>query len=145
MLNLGLGLQTYDLGGLRNGASFELGLTDQISAGCFFDYVISGTKVGNRQWKSQFVNLGIRGSYHLARLLAIDNPKFDPYAGVSVGTRSALHRHQVEQRGYFIPSPRGIQPGVHLGGFYHFSNRIGGFAEMGWGFAALRLGITGKF
>ncbi|MFC5410423.1 hypothetical protein ACFPMF_13945 [Larkinella bovis] len=145
MISLGLGLQTYSLGGVREGASFELGVTDQISAGGFLDYALFGTKVGNRQWKSQFVSIGVRGSYHLGGLLALGDRKFDPYAGLSAGTRSWLYRHQVDQNGYFIPRPRGFFPGFHVGGFYHFSKKIGGFAEMGLGVAMARLGITGKF
>ncbi|MGA0556298.1 hypothetical protein ACO2Q8_06595 [Larkinella sp. VNQ87] len=145
MLNVGLGVQSYALGGLCNGASFELGFTDQVSAGGFFDYALTGTKVGDRRWKAQFFNVGVRGSYHLARLLGIGDDKFDPYAGLSVGTRSSLHRDQVDQTGQLLPRPKGIFPGVHLGGFYRFSQKIGGFAEMGLGVAALRLGVTGKF
>lgn len=145
MLTLGLGLQTYDLGGLYNGASFELGFTNHLSVGGFFDYALYGTKVGNRQWKAQFVNVGVRGSYHLADILSIGNEKLDPYAGLSLGTRSAQHRDKSDQVGQFKPRPRGFFPGVHVGGFYHFSKKIGGFAEMGWGIAALRLGLTGRF
>ncbi len=145
MLNLGLGMQTYALGGLCNGASFELGFPNKISVGGFFDYAIYGTKVEDRRWKSQYANFGVRGSYHLAEVLGIGDDKFDPYAGLSVGTRTAIHRAQLEQDGRFVPRLKGFFPGVHVGGFYHFSPKVGGFAEAGWGIAALRLGLTGKF
>ncbi|GAB3896558.1 hypothetical protein GCM10028803_14280 [Larkinella knui] len=145
MLNMGMGMQSYDLGGLCNGASFELGFSEKISAGGFFDYALYGTKFGDHRWKAQYLSYGVRGSYHLAKVLAIGNDKFDPYAGFSVGTRSSIHRTRTEQNSYFIPYPTGIFPGVHIGGFYHFSKKIGGFTELGWGTAAVRLGITGKF
>ncbi|GAB3321651.1 hypothetical protein GCM10027299_16410 [Larkinella ripae] len=145
MLSLGLGLRSYDLGGVCNGALFELGFSDKISAGGFFDYALFGTKVGDRRWKSQFLNVGVRGSYHLASLLGVGDSKFDPYAGVSLGTRGSLSRAEFARNGYFKTRPKGVFPGVHVGGFYHFSSKIGGFAEAGLGIAALRLGITGKF
>ena len=145
MLNMGLGMQTYALGGLCNGASFEFGFTDQVSAGGFFDYALYGTKFGNRQWKSQFVSIGLRSSYHLANLLGIGDGKFDPYAGLAVGTRSTMHRGKEDHAGYFKPRPKGIFPGIHFGGFYRFSKKIGGFAEVGLGVSPVRMGITGKF
>lgn len=145
MLHLGLGMQSYALGGLCNGASFELGFTDKISVGGFFDYALYGTKFGDRRWKSQFASFGVRSSYHLADALGIGDDRFDPYAGVSVGTRTAIHRAKFEEEGRFVPRLKGLLPGIHVGGFYHFSQKFGGFAEMGWGIAALRLGLTGKF
>ncbi|MGV3557679.1 hypothetical protein [Larkinella arboricola] len=145
MLNLGLGMQSYALGGLCNGASFELGFPNNISVGGFFDYALYGTKFGDRRWKSQYASFGVRGSFHLADALGVGNDKFDPYVGLSVGTRTVIHRTEFEQESRFIPRLKGVIPGVHVGGFYHFSQKIGGFAEMGRGIAALRLGVTGKF
>ncbi|RRA99172.1 hypothetical protein [Larkinella rosea] len=145
MLNMGLGVQSYSVGGLCNGASFELGFTDKISAGGYFDYALTGTKFGDHRWKAQFVNYGVRGSYHLASALGIGSNKFDPYAGLSVGTRTVIRRERLDQNPYSKLHARGFFPGVHMGGFYHFSQKIGGFAELGWGIAILRMGITGKF
>lgn len=145
MLNMGLGVQSYAVGGLCNGASFELGFTDKISVGGYFDYAQIGTKFGDHRWKAQFVNYGVRGSYHLAGALGIGGTKFDPYAGLSIGTRTVIRRERLDRNPYLNLRARGVFPGVHVGGFYHFSKKIGGFAELGWGIAVVRMGITGKF
>ncbi|WP_128547337.1 hypothetical protein [Larkinella soli] len=145
ILNVGVGYQTYAVGGLCHGGSFEMGLSDEVSVGGFFDYARYGQMPGNQQWKSQFLNFGIRGSWHLGKLMNSLTGRFDPYAGLSLGTRSAVHRSRSDQTRDLLPRARGLFPGIHLGGLYRFSRKIGGFAEAALGMTSVRLGLTGKF
>ena len=138
-LNVGIGIGTY-YEGLPFGASFEHGFTDNISAGVFVDYSthsysdFPGSKLN-------IIYGGIRGSYHFARLLNVTNPKFDPYAGVSLGYYSV----NFTSGDFGSPYSSTVFFGAHAGAQYLFSNNVGGFAEVGYGVAALNLGLTFKF
>jgi hypothetical protein len=147
LLNAGIGLSAYGAGGLPIGISFEKGITDQISVGGFADYSRYGYNSGGYKWNYTFIYAGARGSYHLGELLNMDNNKFDPYAGASLGFRSASYRDNTgyNYNDYVSPYNSGLFFGIHVGGRYYFSEKLGAFGEVGYGVSALKLGLTAKF
>ena len=147
-LNAGIGLAAYTAGGLPIGASLEVDVKNNISAGVFFDYARYGYRYGSYKWHYNFLYFGARGSYHLGELLRdldIHNSKWDPYAGLSLGIRTASYRDNAGTENFTSPYSGGAFLGVHVGSRYMFSEKLGGFAEVGYGVSALRLGITARF
>lgn len=146
MLNAGIGLAAYTAGGLPIGVSFEKGITDQISVGGFVDFARYGYNAGGYKWNYTFIYAGARASYHLGELLNVGNAKFDPYAGASLGFRSAsYHDNSGYTADYVSPYNSGLFLGIHVGGRYLFSEKFGAFGEVGYGVSALKLGLTAKF
>jgi hypothetical protein len=140
-LDPGIGLGTY-YKGLPFGVSFEHGFTDRISAGAFLNYSsYSDNSLYN--YNLHLLYAGLRGSYHLAELLNVSNPAFDPYAGISLGYYSASYSYAGDP----LPGAYGstVFLGVHAGARYMFSDNIGGFAEVGYGVAAVQIGASFKF
>ena len=143
LLNAGIGLGVYTYGGLPIGASFEHGFTDNISRGGFIDYLSwkNGYLSYNYSWR--FTYLGVRASYHFNDILKLDNDKTDLYAGVGLGY------YFVTTSDKLITGYNGYSDSVffngHIGGRYYFSDRLAGFAELGYGVAKLKLGLTLKF
>ena len=147
-LNAGIGLAAYTAGGIPIGASLEMDIKENISVGGFIDYANYGYRSLGYKWNYNFLYFGARGSYHLGNLLEeldIDNSKLDPYAGLSLGIRSAWYSDNDELDNFTSPYNGGLFLGVHVGSRYMFSEKLGGFAEVGYGVSALRLGITAKF
>lgn len=148
-LNVGIGLGSYTAGGLPLGASFEVGLPSvlegNLSVGGFVDYARYGYNSYGYKWNYTFIYLGARGSYHAGELLGVTNDKFDPYVGVSLGYRASRYKDNDGYYGsYYNPYGSSVFFGGHIGARYLFSERLGGFAEVGYGVAALKLGLTAK-
>ncbi|MDX5419681.1 MAG: hypothetical protein LPK09_10740 [Hymenobacteraceae bacterium] len=147
-LNVGVGLAAYTAGGVPLGASLEVGIKENISVGGFIDYARYGYKYGGYKWNYNFLYFGARGSYHLKEVveaLNIENSKFDPYAGVSLGVRTVSYKDNVGNESFTSPYSSGMIFGIHAGSRYFFTEKIGGFAEVGYGVSALKLGVTAKF
>ena len=147
-LNAGVGLGVYTAGGIPIGASFEIQVKDNISVGAFFDYARYGYRYGSYKWHYNFLYFGARGSYHLGELLKdldMSTSKWDPYAGLSLGIRTASYRDNTGSETFTSPYSSGAFLGVHVGSRYMFNEKMGGFAEVGYGVSALRLGITARF
>ncbi|QNF35273.1 hypothetical protein HUW51_22075 [Adhaeribacter swui] len=148
-LNAGIGLAAYTAGGVPIGASLEVDYKNNISIGGFVDYARYGYKAAGYRWNYNFLYFGARGSYHLGELmkdLDINDSKFDPYVGASLGVRTAWYSDNDEYDNDFnSPYNSGLFLGIHVGSRYMFSEKLGGFAEVGYGVSALRLGITAKF
>ena len=140
LLNLGLGLNSYYSGGVPFGASFEVGIDDDISVGANVDY-LSTSNYGARFTALYF---GGRGSYHFNKVLNIKDEKFDLYAGAGLGYRS--FSWEDTYTGLSIDAyGSGIYFGVHLGAKYYFSDKIGAFAELGAvGSTNARIGVGFK-
>ncbi|KAA5542508.1 hypothetical protein [Adhaeribacter rhizoryzae] len=147
-VNAGIGLGVYNAGGLPIGASVEVGIKDNIAVGGFVDYARYGRNWGGYRWSYNFLYFGARGSYHLGDLLkelGMSEDKFDPYAGLSLGIRTASYKDNVGIENYDSPySSASVFLGGHVGTRYYFSDKIGGFGEVGYGVSALRLGVTFK-
>jgi hypothetical protein len=140
LLNAGIGIGTYYVG-LPFGASFEHGFSKDISGGVFVDY--SSHNYGDNS-KLNIIYAGVRASYHLGELFKVENNKFDPYAGASLGYHHVSWSFDGIKSNY-TPYDNSVFFGVHAGARYLFSDHVGGFAEVGYGVAALKLGATFKF
>ncbi len=144
-LNAGIGLASYWGGGLPIGVSAEKTIRENISVGGSVDYARYGYNSGGYRWNYSFIYAGARASYHFGELLNLANDRFDPYAGASLGFRHASYRDN-SGYGYDYRSPynSGLYLGVHAGARYLFTPKFGGFAEVGYGIAALKVGVTVK-
>lgn len=138
-LNAGIGLGGWGgigyAGGIGLGASFEAGVTKNITVGgigAFRSYSGYGS----------YYSIGARGSYHFNELLSLANDKVDLYAGLGlIYSGWSWNESFVGIRGSY----GGVGLGGHVGGRYFFSDKIGGYAEAGFGVAPLQLGVTFKF
>jgi hypothetical protein len=146
-VNAGIGLGVYNAGGIPIGASVEVGIKDNIAVGGFFDYARYRRNFGGYKWNYNFLYFGGRASYHLGDLLGelgLAEDKFDPYAGLSLGIKTASYNDNTGLDDYVSPYSTGVFLGAHVGSRYYFNEKIGAFAEVGYGVSALRLGLTVK-
>lgn len=147
LLNVGIGLGGYynyggyyggsygGGGGATLGGSFEYGFTDQISAGAQIDFY--SRNYGRFRFSS--IPIALRGSYHVNELLNLNNEQIDLYGGLQLGyvvESTNLGGDYRNGRSLF---------GVHIGGRYYFKPNLGAFAEVGYGVAAVKLGVAFKF
>lgn len=109
------------------------------------DYLRYGYQSGGYKWNYTFIYAGARASYHFAEILNVDNKKFDPYGGATLGFRYAGYHDTYGYNDYVSPYNSGVYLGIHAGARYFFSEKIGGFAEVGYGVSALKIGLTAKF
>ncbi|WP_315821257.1 hypothetical protein [Paraflavitalea speifideaquila] len=145
LLNIGLGLNSYYSGGIPFGASFEVGITDDISVGANFDYLSHKYK-GLGDYKFTALYFGARGSYHFNTLLNIENNKFDVYAGATLGYRTFSWKDGYSGTGLKSSYGSGLYLGILAGGKYYFSDKIGAFVELGAiGSTNARIGVAFKF
>lgn len=152
-IGVGIGATFYDGTAKASlppiGASLEFGITEKISVGgyigyssatsefSFVDFTGSGTTTYD--WTYSYTIVGVRGSYHFA----VNNSKLDPYAGVMLGYNVASV--DLDGFGGASPSVGGLAYSAYLGARYRFSEKIGVFAELGYGIAYLQLGLNVKF
>lgn len=146
-LNAGIGLGTFGFsgtGGLPLTASFEVGVTDQISAGGFAGMV--RTKFLSN-YKYRYYIVGARGSYHFNELLKVTNPKLDVYGGASLYYRgySLKYEYHDNDNNKVKTSGGDIGIAMHAAARYMFSEKVGGYAELGYGISPLQLGVSLKF
>lgn len=135
-LNIGLGLGSQFGGGIPIGASFELGIKENISVGGYAGYAgYKETLPFFGDVKYTYIILGGRGSYHFD----LGPEALDPYAGVMLGYNVA----SVDING--VNAGGGLLLGGYLGARYAFSDKMGAFAELGYGIAWLQLGLNVKF
>jgi hypothetical protein len=125
-----------------------VGVTPQISVGGGVDYLSSEYRYYSYQRNFTALYIGARGSYHFNELLKIKDKRFDVYAGLSLGFRSFTWSDNANSF-YYGPDSSygsGLYLGLHIGGRYYFSNRIGAFLELGGlGSTNARVGVTFKF
>jgi hypothetical protein len=150
LLNVGVGLSSYYYGN-PIGLSFESGVSENISVGGQFDYN-SGNYDGyygsSYRWGYSAYYLGIRGSYHVNQLLKINSKNVDLYAGVGLGYQR--FRWDDESYGYGYGYNYNYRSGLFfnyfIGGKYYFTDKIGGFLELGYtGLSSARVGLAVKF
>jgi hypothetical protein len=146
-VNAGIGIGTYGFvgtGGLPITASFEHGFTDKISAG------LTGGLVQRSyysDWKYKYFVIGARGSYHFNEVLNVTNPKLDVYGGISLFYRG----WSVKYKGNDLPggtqksSAGEVDFALHAAARYMFSEKVGGYAELGYGISPLQIGVSFKF
>jgi hypothetical protein len=149
-LNLGIGLGST-IGTVPAGvtassvppisASYEYGLKDKISVGGYVGY----TSLSYSQnffndtwsWNFSYLILGARGSYHF-----LTSDKLDPYAGLMLGYNIASVDYKINNVvTTFNGTAGGFTFSGHLGARYLFTDKIGAFAEIGYGISYLNLGL----
>lgn len=142
-INAGVGIGTFGFlgtGGLPITGSIEYGFTDKISGGI---YVGAVSRTYASDWKYKYIVGGARASYHFNEALNVSNPKVDLYGGLSLYYRGYTLKY--ESLGTKYNSSAGtVGLGIHIGGRYMFAEKIGGFAEIGYGVSPLQLGVTVK-
>jgi hypothetical protein len=139
-LNVGIGLGGwggigYGGGGLGFGAALDFGVAKNITVGGLAAY-------RGYSGYGAYYSFGARGSYHFNEILQLSNDKIDLYAGLGlIYSGWSWNESFVGLRGSY----GGVGLGGHVGGRYFFSEKIGAFAEAGFGVAPLQLGLTVKF
>ncbi|SOD96839.1 hypothetical protein [Spirosoma fluviale] len=139
LLNLGIGVGGYGGigfggGGIAFGGSFEAGVAKNITVGGIASFR-SYSGVGS------YYSIGARGSYHFNELLNMSDEKVDLYGGLGLIYSGFSYKDGFLSSAY---NYGGIDLGLHIGGRYFFSEKVGGFAEVGVGVAPLQLGVTFK-
>ena len=146
-INAGVGLGSY-YSGLAIpplSVSLDYGVTDNmingnngsISVGGFVGYAASSYS----GWIADKVNvsyaiLGARGAFHYQFA-----PKLDTYAGLMVSYDIVSSNYDAFAN--YIKTSH-VDWSIFLGGRYFFTEKIGAFAELGYGFYNLNLGVTFK-
>lgn len=142
-LNVGVGLAAYYGGGFPLGFSLEGDVKNNISVGGSVDYFRYNYYSAGHY---TFVYAGARASYHLDELLDIQDKKFDPYVGASLGFRYAgyndAYGNAYDYNGGYNS---GLFLGAHVGARYLIGPKVGVFAEVGYGVSALKVGLSAKF
>jgi hypothetical protein len=145
LLNLGIGVNSYYNGGIPLSASFEVGVTDEISVGGGLDYLSYNRSASSVDYGFSVLYLGVRGSYHFNKLFNLDVEKLDLYGGASLGYRSFTWKDS-SISGLSGTWGSGVFFGAHVGARYYFSPKLGGFLEVGAGGSGnARLGVALKF
>ncbi|GHN03113.1 hypothetical protein WSM22_46020 [Cytophagales bacterium WSM2-2] len=145
LLNLGFGLNSYYNGGIPLSASFEVMLTDELSAGGGLDFVSYHYGYLGYNYGFTAFYLGGRVSYHFNKVFNINDRSWDIYGGASLGIRTVswtdnFNNHPTGQYG------SGLFLGIYAGARYYFSPKVGGFLELGaLGSTNARLGVAFKF
>ena len=118
-LNLGIGIGSIYWGSgyssnfpVNPTASFEYGVTDNISVGAVISY--SSIKFSGADIKESGVLFGARGSYHF-----LTTDKWDPYAGITLGFVSVSVTNNSEQ----TPQLQSVKDTNHEGGQFVFIKR----------------------
>lgn len=137
LLNIGVGLG----GGFGTpiGLSFEHGFSDQISGGAYVAYANKKVPTGMGDFKYTYILTAARASYHFD--LSVEN--LDVYLGAIFGYNIASAKWTGTGA---VPgaSAGGLIYGGHAGARYFFSEKIGLFAEAGYGVGSLNVGLAFK-
>jgi hypothetical protein len=152
VLNVGIGLgSVYGYAGYGSSlpplsASFEVGITDKVGIGRVgVGGIFAYSKYGDSNFSVSNIIIGARGLYHFD----FDVEKLDVYGGVMLGYNivSTSPDYSTISGGFGFVNPYGsyVTGGVFAGARYMFSEKIGGFGELGYSIAWLNLGLTVKF
>ena len=148
LLNIGVGLSSYYYGN-PFGLSYEAGIDNDISVGAQLDYN-SGNYgdyyYNTSRWRYTATYFGVRGSYHVNRLLRLNTQKVDLYAGLGLGYRSFRWNDTNYGYGYDYDYRSGLALNYYIGGKYYFTKQVGAFLELGYtGLSSSRVGLSVKF
>ena len=146
-INAGIGLGSYYSGitipplsvSLDYGVADNLinGNNGSISVGGFAGYTATSHTYGAYKSTFSYIALGGRGAFHYQFA-----PKLDTYAGMMISYDISSASSNNVDTSWVATS--GIHWSLFLGGRYFFTEKIGGFAELGYGFYNLNLGVTFK-
>jgi hypothetical protein len=143
VINPGLGLGYYYGGGFAVGFSVnaEFSITDEIAIGPYFAYTRWDYNYSlGADYHYTFLDFGARASYHFAKLLKINEDRFDPYAGAFVGFVSS----SFESDFAYVNDPYdgSVRGGAYAGARWYFSDAFAAFGEVGIGLYPVLLGVT---
>jgi len=139
LLNAGVGIG----GGLGIpvGVSYEHAVSDRISVGGYLAYARKKESYNEYgEWKYSYVLAAARGSYHLK----VNSERFDPYGGAMLGYNVASVKWSGDGSEPVSASAGGFMWGVHIGTRYWASQKVGAFAELGYGATVLNVGVAFK-
>jgi len=148
VINLGIGLGTYSGKGYVTtvpplSGSFEYGVKDHLfddksslGVGGYLGYMADKITFAPYEWKFNHLTIGARGALHYQLI-----DKLDTYAGLMLGYETISSTKYADQ---ISPISSGFSWALFVGGRYYFSDKIGAFAELGYGIADLQLGIAIK-
>ncbi|MFD1772232.1 hypothetical protein [Sphingobacterium suaedae] len=127
--------------GVPIGIRYEQAVSDRIGVGAYAAFSTKKESFGGYgQWKYTHILAAARGSYHLK----VNSTKFDPYGGIMLGYNIASVKWDGEDEAPISSSAGGFLWGGHIGSNYWFSEKIGAFAEIGYGAGILNAGVTFK-
>ncbi len=141
LINLGIGVGGYaSAGGIAFGGSADFGVAPNITVGGQVAYRSFNYGYLGYNDKINYLYFAARGSYHFNQLLKLSTDKVDLYAGIGLGYQNVCYSDRFGTG--FNTFGSGIFVPIHLGGRYFFSEKVGGFVELGTGVAPLLLGVT---
>ncbi|MBG8553008.1 hypothetical protein [Hymenobacter guriensis] len=113
-----------------------------IGAGGLLVYKSNTWGSGEYRLTERNMYVGVRGTYHYN---FTDNEKLDTYAGLSLGARIQSY----SDNGYYSNTDSWggtyLTTGLFLGARYYVTEKIGGFAEVGYDMSLLKLGVSARF
>lgn len=130
-LGIGVGGGYYYNAGLGFNGAIDLGVAKNITVGAAAGFRSFGDGFGG-------FDIGARGAYHFNELLSLSTDKADLYAGLGI----TYFKYTGPYTGFYDASF--ISVPFHLGGRYFFSDKVGGFAELGSSISILKVGVTFK-
>jgi len=152
-LHLGVGLGTFYGSGYRTvlpplNVSYEKGITENIGVGAYAGYASSRYNYGfsDYHWTYNYLIFGARGVYHYD---LFKNPKLDTYGGIMLGFTIANAKFHSDnplykESDYTSPASGGLTWSGFVGARYQFKEKLGAYAELGYGVSVLNLGIRLK-
>ena len=148
-LHLGVGLGTTFYGSGYHSVlpplnvSYEKGVTENIGVGGYLGYASSRYNYSgyDYHWTYSYIIVGARAAYHYD---LFKNPKLDTYGGLMLGfniARSKFHSDNplYKESDYTSPSSGGLTWSGFLGARYQFKEKLGAYAELGYGVSVLNL------
>jgi len=93
-------------------------------------------------WKQNSTLIAARGALHYAFI-----PKLDVYAGFTLGYNIVKWKWtgEYEDYNYTKTSASGVTGAGYVGARYYFTNFLGAYAELGYGYSIFNLGLSLKF
>jgi hypothetical protein len=157
VVNVGIGLGGnlygwYSGGGISKlpvlSASFEHCIIDNLfdeksslGVGGLLAYTQAKYNDSGWGWKTSNIVIGARGALHYALV-----DKLDTYVGMMLGYN--IYSFKYTGTGYYDNyghGNSGLAFSIFAGARYYFTDAIAAFAELGYGYAILNLGVSFKF
>ena len=150
--NVGVGLGTA-LGGLGKArpaisASIDHGVwyvggPGIISLGGYVGNTGYKYSSGNYTYKWNYIVVGARGAYHYNGFTTV--PNLDVYGGAMLGYNIVKYSSDGDDMAMVNNYGSGMGLSGFLGSRWFFSDKIGAYAELGYGVSVLNVGLTFKF
>lgn len=151
--NAGLGFGWYSYGyGAKSFPAVSLSLEKgikELDFGTLSIGGIAGYKRASYAWLSNYdfswtdIVVAARGAIHMDLL---KNEKIDTYGGLGVGLRFETYNYYTGFGTYEKAKDTNVHPlfAFYVGGRYYFTEKLGGFAELGYGLGYFTVGLSYK-